>query len=145
MIFFPLLLILDTSDVQAVNATVVGESTIDIQCWFIHGSDALGCKVVLVSDYPNVSDVYTKLSRSNMSASGQLSLNQNLSCYQRVFAFDIDVNNNTISNLAIEGNITAKAITDCVYYILVSWIIASVYIHVQNDYIVIILFVTVLR
>ena len=39
-----------TSDVQAVNATVVGESTIDIQCWFIHGSDALGCKVVLVSD-----------------------------------------------------------------------------------------------
>ena len=51
-----------------------------------------------------------------MSASGQLSLTQNLSCYQRVFAFDIDVNNlNTISNLAIEGNITAKAITDCVY------------------------------
>ena len=113
--FFPLLLNLDTSDVQAVNATVVGESTIDIQCWFIHGSDALGCKVVLVSDYPNVSDVYTNLSRSNMSASGQLSLTQNLSCYQRVFAFDIDVNNNTISNLAIEGNITAKAITDCVY------------------------------
>ena len=39
------------SDIQAVNATVVGESTIDIQCWFIHGSDALGCKVVLVSDH----------------------------------------------------------------------------------------------
>ena len=48
----------DTSDVQAVNATVVGESTIDIQCWFIHGSDALGCKVVLVSDCPNANDNY---------------------------------------------------------------------------------------
>ena len=44
LIFFPLLLNLDTSDVQAVNATVVGESTIDIQCWFIHGSDVLGCR-----------------------------------------------------------------------------------------------------
>ena len=61
-----------TSDVQAVSATVVGESTIDIQCWFIHGSDALGCKVVLVSDCPNVSDVHANLSRSDMSASGQL-------------------------------------------------------------------------
>ena len=112
--FFPLLLNLDTSDVQAVNATVVGESTIDIQCWFIHGSDALGCKVVLVSDYTNINNVQVHLSRSDMSASGQLSLTRNISCYQRVFAFDIDVNN-TISNLAVEGNITVKAATDCVY------------------------------
>ena len=81
----------------------MGESTIDIQCWFIHGSDALGCKVVLVSDCPNISDVHVNLSRSYMSASGQLSLTHNISCYQRVFAFDIDVNN-TISNLAIEGS-----------------------------------------
>ena len=48
----------DTSDVQAVNASVVSESTIDIQCWFIHGSDALGCKVVLISDCPNVNNNY---------------------------------------------------------------------------------------
>ena len=38
-----------------------------------------------------------------MSASGQLSLTHNISCYCRVFAFDIDVNN-TISNLTIEGS-----------------------------------------
>ena len=50
----------------------MGESTIDIQCWFIHGSDALGYKVVLVSDCPNISDVHVNLSRSYMSASGQL-------------------------------------------------------------------------
>ena len=93
-----------TSDVQAVNATVVGESTIDIQCWFIHGSDALGCKVVLVSDCPNISDVHANLSRSDISASGQLILTYNISCYHRVFAFDIEVND-TISNLTIEGMI----------------------------------------
>ena len=95
-----------TSDVQAVNATVVGESAIDIQCWFIHGSDALGCKVVLVSDCPNVSDVHAKLSRNDniMSATGQLTITHNISCYHRVFAFDIDINN-TISNLTIEGTI----------------------------------------
>ena len=93
-----------TSDVQSVSASVVGESTIDIQCWFIHGSDALGCKVVLVSDCPSISDVHANLSRSDMSASGQLSLTYNISCYHRVFAFNIDVNN-TISTLTIEGMI----------------------------------------
>ena len=102
-----------TSDVQSVNASVVSESAIDIQCWFIHGSDALGCKVVLVSDCPNISDVHVNFSRSDISASGQLSLTHNISCYQRVFAFDIDVNN-TISNLAIEGNITPKVMEECV-------------------------------
>ena len=39
-------------DVQSVNITVVDESAIvDIQCLFIPGSDALGCKVVLVREY----------------------------------------------------------------------------------------------
>ena len=93
-----------TSDVQAVNATVVSESTIDIQCWFIHGSDALGCKVVLISDCPNVSDVHANLSRSAMLAIGQLTMTHNISCYHRVYVFDIDVNN-TISNLTIERTI----------------------------------------
>ena len=124
---------LATSDVQAVSATVVGESTIDIQCWFIHGSDALGCKVVLVSDYPYINNVQVHLSRNNTSASGQLSLTHNISCYQRVFAFDIDVNNTT-SNLAVEGNIVVKAATDCVYYCIVSWSFSSsTVMHVHND------------
>ena len=50
----------------------------------------------------NISDVHANLSRSAISASGQLSLTHNISCYHRVFAFDIDVNN-TISTLTIEG------------------------------------------
>ena len=97
-----------TSDVQAINATAVGESTIDIQCWFIHGSDALGCKIVLVSDCPNVDDEHTILLRSDTSASGQLTPTHNISCYHRVYAYDIDVNN-TLSNLTIEGNIKTVA------------------------------------
>ena len=87
----------------------MGESTIDIQCWFIHGSDALGCKVVLVSDCPNISDIHANLSRSDMSAFGQLSLTHNVSCYHRVFAYDIDIKN-TIGNLTIEGLIKPMAV-----------------------------------
>ena len=47
-----------------------------------------------------------------MLASGQFSLTHNISCYQRVFALDIDINN-TISNLTIEGMI--KPMADGVY------------------------------
>ena len=94
----------DTSDVQSVNATVIAESTIDIQCHFVFGSDALGCKVVLVSKCSNIGDIHTNVSRSKMYASTQLTLTDNIFCYHRVFAFDIDVNN-TISNLSIEGMI----------------------------------------
>ena len=95
----------DTLDVQSINATVVGESTIDIQCHFIHGSDALGCKVVLVSNCSNISDIHTNISKGKTSASKQLTLTDNISCYHQMFAFDIEVNN-TISNLFIEGMIT---------------------------------------
>ena len=106
--FIPILL--DTSDVQSVNATVIGGSTIDIQCCFIHGSDALGCKVVLVSHCLNIRDVYATLSRSsNRSAYGRLTLPQGISCYQ-VFASDIDVNN-IVGNLSIAGMI--KQVSKC--------------------------------
>ena len=84
-----------TSDVQSVTATVVGESTIDIQCLFIHGSNAMGCKVVLVSDHPGVNNETTTLIRENTSASAQLKLTQQVSCYYRALAYSINVNNIT--------------------------------------------------
>ena len=96
-----------TSDVQSVTATVVGQSTIDIQCLFIHGSDAVGCKVVLVSECLKIEDKHTTVLRMNVSsfsAEQSLKLMHNISCYQRVFAADIDVND-TVSNLTIEGRI----------------------------------------
>ena len=101
-----------TSDVQAISATAVGESTIDIQCWFIHGSDALGCEIVLVSDYPSVKNEQTIFLRSNTSASGRLNLTHKVSCYHQVFAFDIEVNN-TFSNLTINGTVKTMADMCC--------------------------------
>ena len=104
-----------TTDVQSVNVTVVGETTIDIQCWFIHGSDAVGCKVVLVSNYSNISDMHKNISRRNntmiTSAFAKLNLTHNISCYHRVFAFGIDINN-IISNLTIEGIINTIITND---------------------------------
>ena len=89
-----------TSDVQSVTATVVGESTIDIQCLFIHGSDAVGCKVVLVSGHPRVNNETKTLSRKTKSSSTQLKLTHQVDCYQRVLAYSISVNNST-SNFKI--------------------------------------------
>ena len=102
-----------TSDVQAVNATVVGESTIDIQCWFIHGSDAPGCKVVLVSDHPGVNYEVMNISRNdnNMSASGIFNLTQPVSCYSKVLAFDIE-SDDTFSNLTLEVNLYPTSTPD---------------------------------
>ena len=97
-----------TSDVQSVNATVVGESTIDIQCWFIHGSDALGCKVVLVSDYPNVDNAEATFLREDISAFGQFYLTHEALCYQRVHAYSVDINS-TLSTLHTDGNIITPA------------------------------------
>ena len=94
-----------TSDVQAVTATVVRESTIDIQCLFIERSDAIGCKVVFVSECTGVDyHQYTNLSRVTTTASGQLrlSLSYGNSCHHRVFAYNIEIDNTT-SSLAIEG------------------------------------------
>ena len=95
-----------TSDVQAISATAVGESTIDIQCWFIHGSDALGCKIVLVSDYPSVNSEQAIFPRTNTFASGRLNLTHKVSCYHQVSAFDIEVNN-TLSNFIIEKRLNS--------------------------------------
>ena len=103
---------------QSVSATVVDESTIDIQCHFIHGSDALGCKVILVSDYQGIKDeTIMNVSRNNniVSIQRRVNLTQLSSCYSKVTAFDIEVNG-TISNLAIEGNILPKATTNSPYY-----------------------------
>ena len=91
----------------------MGESTIiDIQCWFIHGSDALGCKVVLVSDHPGVHNETMNITRNNiMSASGTFNSTQPVYCYNRVFAFDIEINN-TLSNVVIEGKFQPTVITN---------------------------------
>ena len=99
--------ILDSTDVQSVNTTITEESTIDIQCWFIHGSDARGCKVVLVSEYKDEVVIIERNNDNAISASGTFNLTYPVSCYSRVLTFDIE-HNNTLSNLSIEGKLQPR-------------------------------------
>ena len=102
----------DTSDVQAVTAIVVGESTVDIQCLFTEGSDAIGCKVTLVSECTGVDyHHHTNILRANTTAFGQLQLSLTYSspCYHKVFAYDIEADNTT-STLAVKGIIMKRLI-----------------------------------
>ena len=98
--------ILDSTDVQSVKTTVTGEYTIDIQCWFVHGSDARGCKVVLISEYKDEVMIIERMDNI-ISASVSLNLTYPVSCYSRVLAFDVE-HNNTLSNLSIEEKLQPK-------------------------------------
>ena len=83
-------------------------NNIDVSCHFINGSDAQGCKVVIVSDHPSVDDITTMLIRSNESdliASGQLTLTYHIDCYHHVLAFDIEANGTISINWAIRERI----------------------------------------
>ena len=81
--------------------------SISVECHFINGSDAQGCKVVVVSDHPSVGNITAMLIRHNESdttASGQVNLTYHIDCYHYVLAFDIEANG-TISSLATKGEI----------------------------------------
>ena len=45
-----------TLDVQTINVTVVGESTTNVQCLFIYGSDSVRCRIIFVSEYLGIAD-----------------------------------------------------------------------------------------
>ena len=104
-----------TSDVQFISAEAVGDYVCAVKCQFINGSDALGCKVHLVSDHPNVETVVESLIRENDSISSshpikrELTLPHPVSCYRHVLAFDIE-NDNNISEFAINGSLSTNAV-----------------------------------
>ena len=104
-----------TSDVQVISAEAVGDYVCAVECHFINGSDALGCKIHLVSDHPNVKTVVKSLIRENDSISSshlikrELTLPHPVSCYRHVLAFDIE-NDNNISEFAINGSLSTNAI-----------------------------------
>ena len=90
------------------------DNYIRIKCHFINGSDAQGCKVVIVSDHPSVDDITTMLIRNNESdliASGQLTLTYHIDCYHHVLAFDIEANGTISVNWAIRERIEQKSNT----------------------------------
>ena len=83
------------------------EDSIDIECYFLNGSDAQGCKVVVVSDHSSVGNITAMLIRHNVSdstVSGQVNLTYHIDCYHHVLAFDIEANG-TISSLATRREI----------------------------------------
>ena len=91
------------------------EDSIDIECYFITGSDAQGCKVVVVSDYPSVGNITAMLIRHNESdstVSGQVKLTYHIDCYHHVLAFDIEANG-TISSLATRREIDKSSEPQC--------------------------------
>ena len=92
-----------TSDVQSVQATMRG-FIIELECRFILGSDVLGCKIALISNCFNVSDKDANLTRNQSTATGQIFVPHNTSCYHRVVAHTIDINY-TVSNLSIQGRV----------------------------------------
>ena len=103
-----------TSEVQDVIVTLVDESTLDIQCLFIPGSDAVGCYVALVSEQSNIESINATLKRKPhaLYASGFLNLSDKAHCYVRVFAFNIDANNAT-SNFSIERELLRRINVTC--------------------------------
>ena len=96
----------DTSDLQSVTAIAVEESTIDIQCTFIEGSDAKGCTFVLISDHPSINNETDTLTRNSMFAYGQLNLTHKASCYHRVYAYNIPDNGHTASIIYVTGEVS---------------------------------------
>ena len=98
---------LATTDVHSVSLRVIADYSIDVQCHFINGSDAQGCKIVVTSDHQSdsVANSSTNLIKSNESdviSSGQLNLSYSVDCYDHVFAFDIEANGTTSSSAIIE-------------------------------------------
>ena len=89
-----------------------------MECHFINGSDALGCKVCMVGDHPNVETIVESLIRGNDSISSshlikrELTLPHPVSCYHHVLAFDTE-NDNNISEFAVNGNLTVQVDVQC--------------------------------
>ena len=96
----------DTTDLQSVTAIAVEESTIDIHCTFIEGSDAKGCTYVLVSDHPSINNETDTLTRNTTLAYGQLNLTHKASCYHRVYAYNIPDNGHTASIIYVTGEVS---------------------------------------
>ena len=102
-----------TTDIHSVSVRVIVDYSIDVQCHFIDGSDAQGCKIVITSDHPSVgnsSNILIKKNESDAIASAQLNLNYSIDCYHHVYAFDIEANGTVSSSAIIERIVQENAI-----------------------------------
>ena len=109
-LFINFVLYAGVSDLQDVTLMVVGESTVDIQCLFISGSesDAVGCKLVFVSDHQSINNETVNLTRNNKSAYGQINLTHKASCYHSVVAYTITTDHQIVSISSLEKTINVE-------------------------------------
>ena len=102
----------DTTDVQEVTATVLDKdlTMLRIRCLFITGSDARGCMVTLVAILNGVETYTVNLTRQSnsgyvtISESVILSISLSITCYDRVFAYDIE-EDGSIGSLRVPGEL----------------------------------------
>ena len=103
----------DTTDVQNVTAVPTESAndvnTLLVQCYFVNGSTAKGCMVVLVGELGNVNNIMN-LTRDNPYRTVNTSLP--LSCYTGVFGYDIE-SDGSVGTLAVPGVISNKGSCIC--------------------------------
>ena len=73
---------------------------------FIVGSDVKGCKVVLVSDHESINNETVSLIRNNTSAHGNLNLTHKISCYHKVVAYAVPIDDSTVITFSVEEILT---------------------------------------
>jgi len=83
-----------TTDVQQVTVSRGDNQSVEVECLFLQGSEALGCYVELTRD--NEQTIRERISMLNDSfvARGEITLDLALSCYE-VFVYDWEADNTT--------------------------------------------------
>ena len=95
-----LLVYADTTDVQKIIVVPLKESNaFAVQCIFLTGSIAQGCKVVLMSEFDSIT---INLTRNSLCAADTLEANLPVSNYSAVFGHDIE-SDGSIGVLAVHG------------------------------------------
>ena len=100
-------MLIDTTDVQRVSVTLSGQEnvySVTVQCEFIIGSNATGCRVVLKSIYGNETHALMRNNLTYLATLNGVVLEHPLSCYKEVEAFDIEYDD-TIGSIAVPGQL----------------------------------------
>ena len=86
----------------------MGNGSLLLRCEFVEGSNALGCSVKFeTSLLDNLTHTLYRTENNMTYVEEVISINTNLSCYQRVLVFDIE-HDNTTSTLGVLGSLQSN-------------------------------------
>ncbi len=101
-----LLVYADTTDVQKIIVVPLEESNaFAVQCIFLSGSIAQGCKVILMGEFDSIT---VNLTKNGLCAADTIEANLPVSNYSAVFGHDIE-SDGSVGTLAIHGTILRNA------------------------------------